>query len=469
MGKYKNLGVNTILVFIGNASSKIIGLVMLPFYTRHLTVDEYGISDIVVVYVSLLLGLCSCCIHDAIFVFPKGKSLKEQKRYFSSGLSFVAFSGIISAIILYSLFHLFNYLKILDSFVDNVFYIYSLLICQIILNYVQQFSRSINKILHYSLTGIVLTGFTALLAFLLIPRLHLDGFFLSLIIAYIFAIIYCLISVRAFWMISLSEIHFPYLKELLTYSIPLIPNGIMWWLVSSVNRPILERFTNYHEIGLLAVADKFPGILSMLFTVFITSWQISVMEEFGKEGYKRFYNSVFCVVFVGSSLLLTIITVMSKALISVFATEEYIMAWKLIPILTMSVLFQNVGGVVGCNFSATKESKYYFYSSVWSGGAAVLLNLLLIPQYGIFGASFATLLAMLAMAVSRCYYSWKYVAIDNIPGLLMLALANIVEYLILLMTGSVFFLTIAVICHIILCYFLTHHILHRLLFKILRR
>lgn len=469
MGKYKNLGVNTILVFIGNASSKIIGLVMLPFYTRHLTVDEYGISDIVVVYVSLLLGLCSCCIHDAIFVFPKGKSLKEQKRYFSSGLSFVAFSGIISAIILYSLFHLFNYLKILDSFVDNVFYIYSLLICQIILNYVQQFSRSINKILHYSLTGIVLTGFTALLAFLLIPRLHLDGFFLSLIIAYIFAIIYCLISVRAFWMISLSEIHFPYLKELLTYSIPLIPNGIMWWLVSSVNRPILERFTNYHEIGLLAVANKFPGILSMLFTVFITSWQISVMEEFGKEDYNKFYNNVFKFVFVCSSLLLTIITMLSKTLVSIFATEDYMIAWMYIPILTMSVLFQNVGGVVGCNFSATKESKYYFYSSVWSGVSAILFNILFIPQYGIFGASLATLLAMFVMAVSRCYYSWKYVVINNIPGLLLLALINIGEYILLLKTENVVLILTIVLLHISLSIYMLHDELYKMLVKIRKR
>ena len=57
MNKYKRLGKNTLLVFIGNAGSKLIGLVMLPFYTSWLSVEDYGVTDIINVYVSFWLAL----------------------------------------------------------------------------------------------------------------------------------------------------------------------------------------------------------------------------------------------------------------------------------------------------------------------------------------------------------------------------------------------------------------------------
>ncbi|MDR0364995.1 MAG: polysaccharide biosynthesis protein, partial [Bacteroidales bacterium] len=84
MGKYRRLGKNTLLVFIGNMGAKIIGLLMLPFYTRWLSVEDYGTTDIINVYVSLLLGLATACVAEAVFIFPKGQPVERQKAYFSS-------------------------------------------------------------------------------------------------------------------------------------------------------------------------------------------------------------------------------------------------------------------------------------------------------------------------------------------------------------------------------------------------
>jgi O-antigen/teichoic acid export membrane protein len=65
MGKYRRLGKNTLLVFVGNMGARVIGLLMLPFYTRWLSVEDYGTTDIINAYVSLLLGLVSACIADS--------------------------------------------------------------------------------------------------------------------------------------------------------------------------------------------------------------------------------------------------------------------------------------------------------------------------------------------------------------------------------------------------------------------
>lgn len=98
MGRYSRLGKNTLLVFIGNAGAKLIGLLMLPFYTRWLSVADYGVTDIITIYVTFLMSIVTCCIAESIFIFPKDAETEQQKRYFSSGIAFLSVSFCVTAL-----------------------------------------------------------------------------------------------------------------------------------------------------------------------------------------------------------------------------------------------------------------------------------------------------------------------------------------------------------------------------------
>lgn len=71
MSKYSRLGKNAILIFVGNAGVKLIGLLMLPFYTRWLSVSDYGTVDVIIVYASHFWGVVSCSILILYLYFPK--------------------------------------------------------------------------------------------------------------------------------------------------------------------------------------------------------------------------------------------------------------------------------------------------------------------------------------------------------------------------------------------------------------
>lgn len=414
MGKYSRLGKNTLLVFIGNAGSKLIGLLMLPFYTHWLSVEDYGTTDIITVYVTFLMGIITCSISEAIFIFPKGQELTKQKKYFSSGIFFLSISFSITALIFSFLNAISIRYNIHNSFFENIWLIYGMLISMILQQFIQQFTRSIDKMLIYSITGIILTGFTALLAFLFIPLWGVNGYVLSIIAANMIAAFYSIFFSKGYQYFSIQTISIVSCKEMLKYSIPLIPNGIMWWLVNAFNRPLMETYLGMHAIGIFAVSNKFPGILSMIFTVFISSWQISVLEEFGKKDYELFFNRIFRIVMVGLIFIFLGITLSSKLLVSIFATEEYTEAWKYIPMLTLGAMFSCISGFIGSNFSATRESKYFFYSSVWGAAASILLNFLLIPILDIWGVSLSILLSFAVMAITRIWYGWKYVHITDL-------------------------------------------------------
>jgi O-antigen/teichoic acid export membrane protein len=407
MTKYKKLFSNTILVSIGNLGSKLIALLMLPFYTRHLSVSDFGASDTVIVYVSLLLGIVTLSIAESMFIFPKGKSKDEQSEIFSSGITFsfiVLCFSITSLIIVH---YLFLSLNILQSFTQHFWYLCSLLIAMIIQNTTQQFTRGIDKLIVYSISGIVLTGLTAALGFMIIPSRGLEGFFLSLILANLITSIYTLVHSKAFQYWNPKQIDFSKYKELIHYSIPLIPNALMWWIISSINRPLLEKQVGLEGIGILAVALKVPSAINVLFGIFMIAWQASVLEEYGKVGYKQFYRKILFTVSGFLGIIAVLISIFRADIINLIADEKFIQSAEFIPLLTASAFFAALSGLVGANFSAVKQSKYYFYSSVWGACSALILNIWLIPIYGLWGAVYAILLSQIVMFLFRQNYAHK--------------------------------------------------------------
>jgi O-antigen/teichoic acid export membrane protein len=438
MGKYSRLGENTLLVFIGNTGAKLIGLLMLPFYTRWLSVEDYGTIDVLNVYITLILCLISASIAEAIFIFPKGQTSEKQKIYFSSGLFFVFISLIVTAILFKIIVLFFAYREVSNRFITSIWYIYFLLATIFIQQYIQQFTRSIDKIRVYSTTGIVLTLSTAIFSFLIIPKWGVFGYIFSLIFSNLLAAIYSFVFSGARKYLSIVSIQKKSCKEMLGYSIPLIPNSIMVWLINAINRPIMEKYLGLHSIGIFAVANKFPGIISVASSIFLTSWQISVLEEFGKDGYTSFYNKIFRLITMSFFFLFFIIAFCSKLIIKLFASSQYFEAWKYMPLLTLSVILSSISAFCGSNFSAARKSKYYFYSSVCGAITSIISNFILIPILNIYGAVIATSLCYMAMLVLRVYYGWKYVKIDGIIFYLFVLIISIAFIIVNLCVGKMF-------------------------------
>jgi O-antigen/teichoic acid export membrane protein len=425
MNKYTRLGKNTITVFIGNAGAKLIGLLMLPFYTRWLSVEGYGTTDIINVYVNLLLGLATACIADAVFIFPKGQPIEQQKTYFSSGLCFAFLSLGVTAFLFKAASVIFVYKEISNSFTDNAWFVYGLLVTSFLQQYIQQFVRSIDKMKVYSTTGIVLTVSTAVFSFFIIPKWGVSGYVFALILANILAAVYSAVFSGAFKYLAIKAVKKSACAEMLKYSVPLIPNGIMWWLVGAFNRPLIEKYVGMHEVGIFAVANKFPGILSIIFSIFSISWQISVLEEFGKANYANYYNKIFRLLVSGLVFIFFIITISSKFIIGILTTDSFYESWKYIPILTLGAILSSVSGFAGTTFSASRESKYFFYSSVWGAVSSVVCNIILIPRLGIMGGSISVVASFAVMAISRIAYNWKYVKITNSKVYVLMLLISI--------------------------------------------
>ena len=234
--QYKRLGKNTLIVFIGNFGTKLISFLLLPLYTRWLTVEDYGTADLISSYAALLLVLVSGCIMEAVFVFPKGESHETQGKYFSSAFGFSAITITLSGIALYG----FQQIGGESIFRTYTVAIWAIMSTSIIQSLTQQFARSIDKMKVFGATGIVQTISLFTFSAALIPTYGVKGYIISIAIANLATALFTLIFSGGWRYLSFHLFSRDHLRKMLTYSIPLIPANIMFWLIGTINRPIME-------------------------------------------------------------------------------------------------------------------------------------------------------------------------------------------------------------------------------------
>lgn len=450
MGKYKTLGKNSLFVMMGTFGSKFISFLMLPLYTRWLSVSDFGLTDLLTIYSTLLVSIFSLSLSESIFVLPARQGKIEQSKYFTSGLCAMSFMALVVLVLSLITREISIQWHISNTFTDNLLLIYSLYFAAAFQSYFQMFCQGINRMKTFCFAGIIFTGMTAVFSFLLIPKYGVNGFVASNVLANICSSVFIVAYEKLYSYFSLRYNDKNSLKEMLAYSIPMIPNTIMWWVLSAVNRPILNAHLGLEAIGLFAVANKISSALTSVTQIFTSSWQVSVLQEFGKDGFASFFNKVGNVYISILVLLSSSMAIFSQFIMKIAVDAKFYEAWKYLPIISIAVIFNGLASHAGTLFSATKKSKYFFYSSAAGAICSVVFNIVLIPYYGLYGAAVSFTLSQMAIGLYRAFYANKIVRFSNVMPMLLLFFVNICIILLmfkeLLIYSVILYVSSFVIC-----------------------
>lgn len=407
MSNYNKLFSNTLLFAIGSFGSKLINFVLVPLYTFYLTTDEYGIIDLITVTIAMLIPIFSACIYDAVLRFSMDKK-SSQKEIFSNGLFFSLMGILVMGIIIYPIFIYFN---LFDSYLPLILV---LLAFQVIQSLFSQFTRALGEVKTFAINGILTTFIIAILNVILIVNLNFGilGNLIASIIGIFISNTFLFISVKIYSYIDYKMINIGTLKKLLKYSVPLIPNSISLWVTNSISRYFILFFIGISGNGLFAVANKIPNLISMVYSIFYQSWQLTSIEEFEEEPEKSSFNIMFdyfsMLLLLGTSILLVII----KLLFRYFIAAEYFISWKYVPFLLLSTVFSSFSGLYGTNYIASKRTSGIFKTTMVGAIVNVLLNIILIPAIGTNGAGLSSMISYFVIWIIRIYESKKIMTIN---------------------------------------------------------
>ena len=389
MNKYWNLIKNVVVLGVGSFTSKILSVVMLPFYTHVLSEKEYGIADLVVNTANLLIPLVSLSIAEAVVRFAL-----ESKSYRKDALSI----GILTVFGGFAVLLLCYPLMALNTKVSDYIWLIYLYVLMAALNAIMgQFARCIGYVRLFAYSGFQNTALLVIfiLTFLLGFRWGIVGYVLSTVLADFLTILFL------FWVgnlkryVQLTGLNRSLAGMMYRFSIPLIPNTLCWWIINLSDRYLITYLMENGEAvnGLYSVAHKIPGFIVMASTVFMQAWQLSAVGEYKSSGKAKFYSNVFttfqALVFLCSSFLLLLIQPLTRLLTS----GDFYISWQFVPFLILAIAFQCFVNFFGTIYMAAKRSVVNMLTTFAGAAVNVLLNLLLIPFYGGNGAAFATFIS----------------------------------------------------------------------------
>ena len=413
MSRNKDLIKNTFYVFVGNLGAKVINFILLPLYTLWLSPADYGVVDLVNSYNNVLLMFVGLGVADALVVFPLGRTKEEINGYFSTALIFHLL-GCLFFFFVFLIFDIFFDTSIIGSVSDYLWLMLGVLICNTTSRLFQYFCRGIKKMSVFSYTGILGSILTFGFGIWLIPRLGVRGFMLSSIFSGIGTMLFVIVYSKSYSYFSFSSFSPSKLKDMLKYSIPLIPNMIMWWLILSMNRPVMERAIGVAAVGLFGVAIKIPDIIQMVYNFFHEAWIVTAVEQYEQPDFKNYFNNVLQILTCLQTLVCLGVMMFGQLIFDLLINERFAEALQYVPILCISMLFSNLATFLSSIFNANKKTSYIFYSVIIVAAVAAILNLTLIPTIGIWGACIALLVAQASATVSRVYFVGKFVKIEKI-------------------------------------------------------
>ncbi len=406
--RLKKLFTNTKSFTLANLISKVTQYVIIVLVTHKLSVDQFGITDIVIQTSFLLVPIISCDIASSLFRFCLVSDNGNEKKIIFTNAIFIMSIGLALFIFLYPLLIRFPLLF------DKLEYIYLLTIPQVLQKSIKEFTRGIGKINLYIVGGIVnsiiqLLG-VIILSFIL--NLSLDGYLYSLALAHLAEFIFLAIFSNSYRYFKIDSLDFSFAKKLLAYSLPLAPNSIMWWIVSASNRYFIYYFLGPRETGLYAIASMIPALITIAINIFFQAWQISAIEEYDSADKSFFFSKIFnyLLMIVAVCICLTLISL--KPLVKMLVAKEYSEAWIYAPFLVFSTLFNSVQSFLGTNYAASKQTFGALKSTIYMAIINVILNFTLIKKFGIQGAAFSNMVAYVFICGYRYIDTRKFVIIQ---------------------------------------------------------
>ena len=400
---------NTFILLAGKLSTQFISFLLLPLFTAKLSASNYGYVDLIQTYISLLMPILIIRFDSAVFRFL----IEERKSKNQNNLE-----KLITTV-LYSILAICIFVIIIGIILNTIFNIkYGVLIViniifLMISNIFLQIARGLGKNINYSISCVITTIVNLIINIILILGYNFDSssILISSIVSNFACAIYLQFSIKINKLIKLKKYDIKLLKQLLKYSLPMIPNGLSWWIVNVSDRTLISLFINTAMNGIYSISCKFSGILNNVFAIFSMSWQETVSLHINDKDINIFINQLFnkiLSIFASVSLLIIVIL---PFCFNIIIGSEYIESYNYIPILIYANFINIISQLIGGIYIAKKQTNKIMVTTIIAAIINIIINLIFIRKLKLYAACISTLISYVIITIYRYVDVKKYIDI----------------------------------------------------------
>lgn len=377
---------------LSGMASKIIGVFLMPLYTRVLLPSDYGELNLINnTFLLLSLFLVFGLDNSTARWYYDSENEDERKKTVASWFWFQLFFSVLLGFILLLFSGVFSK-WIVDSDNSLLFIIPSLgLIANVlptVFSNLLRFQRMATKTVVFTLS-ISLINIGLNILFVLVLDYGVIGILMSAFLGNVIGSLYGFISIRR-W-VKFSYFSMRRLKEMLRFAYPLIPTFLAMWVLNNFSSYIIEEFSGKNEVGLFQVGLTISASVTLVVGAFQMAWGPFSFSILKNPEAKRTYSAVLTLYAAISCFLALAVGLFAKELLALFTTSLYYEAAFVTGILAFNNIIFGFVYIINLGPSIMKNNKPLAVAILIGATSSTILFFLLIPKYGMEGAAFATI------------------------------------------------------------------------------
>jgi O-antigen/teichoic acid export membrane protein len=425
---------NTLVYGLGNVAVKLIGFLLIPLYTdpKYFSLDDFGIMGLLDISGLVLIAFLASSLPQSLTRWYWDKEhLNNQKAVFFMTMAMQIVISLTFCMLFFPLaknFSILIFSKPDWSRVINLVILSSGL--QAINNIINTLMRLQSKSLLYTVVNFskLIVVLTITIFLIVGKKMGIEGIYLAQVIGNLLFIIVLLGYTIKNCSISFDK---SIIKSMFVFGFPLILANVSGVALNVIDRYSLNSLSLLKYVALYTLAFKISSVLKL---VIVESIKMAIsplmIQKIDAPDNKRFYSKVL----LYSSYILMfgiiVISLFSFELIKVMTkSNQFWEAYIIIPILCLSVFFVNLKDITTYGLFIAKKTSSIGIIVTVASIINLLLNILLIPLWGIIGAAVSTLLAQLIYWYITYYFSQKnfYIPYENKKIFLLLIVGTVIS------------------------------------------
>ncbi|WP_423186033.1 oligosaccharide flippase family protein [Alishewanella sp. d11] len=411
--------------------SRGIAIFLLPIYTRIASPEELGALDLFLVFGNIIAFTVALEISQGVARFiPELSDIKQRLSYSSTGLYFTLF--------MYALFFITAstfYVELNHFITGKSEYapFFQLALVFIALHgffyYFQNQLRFEGNSVGYAIVSVFYAAANLASAFVfgIVYDLGLTAILYSMIVSVLLASLLGLFLLRQ----SFGLVFKPgLLKQLLKFSIPLVPASMLVFVSLYVDRYMINMLIDLESVGQYGVAVRLASAASLVMIGFQMAITPLIYKHYNEHDTPQSLSVIFKYFVVFAVFFFLAYSLVAEELLILLTTPEFYIVANVIPLLVLALLFSNMY-VFMPGIGIRKKTHLIFLISIVAAVINIVLNYALIPVFGIQGAALATTIGYFIAFLFFIFFSQKlyYVPHKWLGYLVLFVIASSFVYL----------------------------------------
>ncbi len=413
---------------LGNIAS----FFLIPVYTRYLGVDEYGVLATARIVASILTIIFGLGIGSALFRFYFDyDDLEDRKAVVSTAfILLVIVSSLLTSLLIITSSLLSPLIFASDKyplFAKSDYSLFLKLVAlavafETVLKVPLAVLRAREESKRYTFLSVLKLILSLLLIIYLVAYLRkgVSGVLWGELIA---PALLCLFIIPFLFKDIKLTLSLEDLKGMLKFGLPLIPAALASWILTLSDRFFLQRMTDLSEVGLYSLGYQFGRLMAILVSgPFSLTWPTIMFSIAKRDDAPQIYSRLMTYFVLLAGFICLGISLLAKEIIRIMALNpSYWSAYRVVGLIAISYLLYGTVSILSVGVNLKRKTIYYPLIMIIAAISNLILNFILIPEYGMIGAAVATVLSYFIMALmmflisGRFYYvSYELIRITKI-------------------------------------------------------